>query len=435
MTDKTAAINVREAAYISLSRCESGGKFSNIELDSAINKYGFRGADKSFFTTLVYGVIERKITLDYVIGRFSKTPVNKIESKLLHILRLGAYQILFLDRTPDSAACNESVELAKKYTHKGTAGFVNGVLRNISRNKMSVPMPKEDTDEYLCIKYSVPMYLIELWTSQYGREKTDNILKAINNPPKITLRVNTLKISREELISILKEMNIDCESTPYSPNGIILKDSTAVSDITPLEDGLCYVQDEASQLCSSYLNAEAGELVIDTCSCPGGKSFGICMDMKNEGKVYSFDLHKSKLSLINRGADKLGISIINTEVHNGTEPKNELITKADRVLCDVPCSGLGVIAKKPDLRHKDYSDIKKLPEIQYKILKASSSYLKKGGTLVYSTCTLNKEENENVISRFLSENTGFSLSGETKTFFPDEGSNDGFFMAKIIKNT
>lgn len=428
MTDK---ISVREAAYLCLLRCESGNKFSNIELDHAIEKYGFAGYDRGFFTTLVYGVIERRITLDHVISCYSKTPLHKMENKVLHILRLGAYQILFLDRTPDSAACNESVELAKKHTHKGTAGFVNGVLRNIARNKNSYPMP-DGADEYLSVKYSCPVWLIQLWEEQYGKNKAEKILQAINVFPKLTLRVNTLKTSREEFLLSLNEEKISAEKTEISEDGVVLNDYVPISDIKSIQLGLCYVQDEASQICVDTLDAKRGQTVIDTCSCPGGKSFGIAMKMQNEGVIYSFDLHESKLSLIDKGASRLGITIIRTEAHNGASPKAELIGKADRVLCDVPCSGLGVIAKKPDLRHKSISDIKRLPEIQYGILKASSEYVKNGGYIVYSTCTLNKDENENVVSKFISENDGFCIE-EMKTFFPDEGKNDGFFVCKIKK--
>lgn len=433
-------MKVREAAYLSLERCDKTDKFSNLELDSAIKKYGFEGSDRAFFTTLVYGVIERRITLDYVIGVYSSKPIEKIEPKLRNILRLGAYQILFLSRTPDSAAVNESVELAKYHTHKGTASFVNAILRSISREKSNIPMPKEGSDEYLSVKYSLPEWLISMWRDNYGSEKTEKLLNGMKVAPFITLRVNTLKITREELIEKLKNDGIDSSLSEKCDSAVVLNSNVPISELSPMHEGLCFVQDEASQLCVKAVGAKAGETVIDTCSCPGGKSFGIALEMKNEGKLTSLDLHESKLSLVDRGAEKLGINILSTAVHNGTKPKEDLLGTADRVLCDVPCSGLGVIAKKPDLRHKSPDDISRLPEIQYKILCNGAMYLRSGGTLVYSTCTLNKAENEEVAERFLSEHPEFSPCGDgmyegkpMMTFFPDEHGTDGFFVAKFIK--
>ncbi len=433
-------MNVREAAFLSLSKCASGGKYSNLEVDSAIKKYGFVGNDRAFFTALVYGTIEKRITLDYIIGSFSSKPTEKIEPKLLEILRLGCYQIIFLDKIPDSAACNESVELAKAYTHKGTSGFVNGVLRNISRGKNTIEYPEKGTLEYYSVKYACPTWLCDMWLEMYGAERCESILEGINKNPHITLRVNTLKTDREKLMEELRALGISCEKTEISENGIVLNEFTPIGEVTPLADGLCFVQDEASQICSSSVGAKSGETVIDTCACPGGKSFGMAMDMNNEGMLLSLDLHESKLSLIKSGAERLGISIISPEAQNGTKPREEFIGKADRILCDVPCSGLGVIAKKPDLRHKSPDDIVKLPEIQYSILDNASKYLKSGGYLVYSTCTLNKKENEENRERFLSAHPEFEPSGENMpfglpevTFFPEEYPTDGFYIAKFRK--
>lgn len=433
-------MDVREAALLSLERCGEGDKYSNLEIDSAIKKYGFTRKDRAFFTALVYGVIEKRITLDYVIGKFSSKPTEKIEPRLLHILRLGAYQIMFLDRVPDSAACNESVELAKLHTHKGTSGFVNGVLRNIARNKDTVEYPEKGSLQYYSVKYSCPEWLCDMWISMYGEELGEAILEGVNRNPRITLRTNTLKISRDQLISKLENIGINCEPTALSPYGITLDEFTPFSDITPAEEGLCYVQDESSQLCASALGALPGENIIDTCACPGGKSFGIAMEMNNTGNILSLDLHESKLSLVTHGAEKLGIVIIKTAVQNGAKRRGDLDGTADRVLCDVPCSGLGVIAKKPDLRHKKPDDIARLPEIQYSILDNASRYVKPGGYLLYSTCTLNTNENEAVTERFLAEHDEYAPCAEGMPFdnpqitlFPHEYGTDGFFMAKFKK--
>ena len=437
---KEKIMNVREAAFLSLMKCSAGGKYSNLEVNSAIKKYGFAGNDRALFTALVYGTIEKRITIDYIIGKFSDKPINRIEPKLLEILRLGVYQILFLDRIPDSAACNESVEIAKFHTHKGTAGFVNGVLRHIAREKNNIEYPPKGCLEYYSVKYACPKWLCEMWLAMYGNEKSEKILEGINRNPHITLRVNTLKTNRVELAEILHKSGISCCDTVLSPFGLTLDAFTPISEVTPVAEGLCFVQDEASQLCAMAMGAVRGDFVIDTCSCPGGKSFGMAMDMENDGGILSFDLHESKLSLVKSGAERLGIDMISTGVQNGAKRKEELIGKADKVLCDVPCSGLGVIAKKPDLRHKAPDDIERLPDIQYSILENASHYVKQGGYLLYSTCTLNKKENEDNRRKFLDNHTEFEATAENMpfgksevTFFPDEYGTDGFYMAKFKK--
>ncbi len=431
-------MNVREAALLSLVRCAEDGKYSNLEVDSAIRKYGFSGNDRAFFTALVYGTIEKRITLDYVIGQYADRPIGKIEPKLLEILRLGAYQILFLDRIPDSAACNESVELAKYYTHRGTSGFVNGVLRRIAREKQRIVWPEEGSLAGYSVRYACPEWLCEMWLSMYGREKTEALIGSINRNPRITLRVNTLKTERAALAARLEAEGISCTPTALSPYGLILDEYTPIGQVTAVAEGLCFVQDEASQLCAAAVGARAGELVIDTCACPGGKSFGMAMAMENRGSLLSFDLHESKLSLVRKGAERLGIGIISTAVGNGSKRREELVGRADRVLCDVPCSGLGVIAKKPDLRHKSPEEIGRLPEIQYAILDNAAAYVKENGVLLYSTCTLNDRENGEVRTRFLSshpefrpEREGMPFGESEATLFPSELGTDGFYMAKF----
>ncbi len=423
-------MDAREAAYLSLVRCENSGKYSNLEVDAAIKKHGLEGAERALFTSLVYGVIEKKITLDYYISALSSRPLDKLEGGVKVILRLGIYQILYLDRIPDSAACNESVNLAKKHTHKGTSGFVNAILRSAVRQKEALPMPKKGTDSYLSVKYSCPTWLCEMWRCQYGEEKLIAALEGINRSAVLTLRVNTLKITRDELISRLSARGIDCHKTEISPFGVKITSPTPISELSEIEDGLAFVQDESSQMCVMALAPRQGETIIDCCACPGGKSFSSAICMENIGKVMSFDLHESKLSLISKGAKRLGIDIISPSVQNGEERNTELVGIADRVLCDVPCSGLGVIAKKPDLRHKGRDEITRLPQIQLSILKNSSAYVRQGGTLVYSTCTVNKDENENIVRAFIREHPEFSLDLE-KTVFPGESGADGFYFARL----
>ena len=433
----------REAAFLSLCSCEEKQKYANLELDATIRRYGFTGADRALYTALLYGVIEKRLTLDYYLSRVATTPPEKMESRVRNILRLGLYQILFMDAIPDRAAVNESVELSKLHSHKGADKFVNAVLRGAIRKKEELVPPSEEKEgaaRCLSIRFSLPEWLCESWISMYGRECAGKLAEASCRHPMLTLRVNTLKTDRESVLSLLRRDGIECEPSPIAPYGIRLTSYAAVSDLGVLRDGLCFVQDEASQLCTEAVMAQPGETVVDTCCCPGGKSFGIALSMQNQGFLLSLDLHASKLSLVEEGANRLGIMNLKTRVHNGSHPLAEMLGKADRVLCDVPCSGLGVIAKKPDLREKDPESLAKLPSVQYEILKAGAAYLKPGGRLIYSTCTVNVKENEEVAKRFLSENTSdfeeaplsvFPDEKEVcmKTLFPFEHDTDGFFLA------
>ena len=423
-------MNPRKAAFLSLLRMEKAGKYANLEIDAAIRKYHLEETDRALFTNLVYGTIERAICLDYVIGCFSAQPLEKITPEVRVILRLGLYQILFLDRIPDHAAVNESVELCKAY-RRSAASFVNAVLRRAVRERDGIVYPDPATE------YGISAQLYQLWCAQYGQNVTERILHSLREPAYITLRANTLQITPEQL---RREIECETELTQLCPGGVRLLENMPVSDFAPLEDGLCFVQDEASQYAAHLVGARRGMTVIDACACPGGKSFSMALDMQNEGKIFSFDLHSNKLSLIERGAQKLGIDIIETQASDGTIYRPELAQAADRVLCDVPCSGLGVLRKKPDLRHKDLSQIERLPEVQYAILANCARYVKVGGRLLYSTCTLNRAENEAVVERFLIDHPEFvpdpfeeSEQGFMRTIFPYENGTDGFFIARIIR--
>ncbi|MBR5323117.1 MAG: 16S rRNA (cytosine(967)-C(5))-methyltransferase RsmB [Clostridia bacterium] len=438
--------DVRRIAYESLLKCEIKQSYPNIEIDSAIEKHGITGVDRAFYTVLVYGTIERKITLDYIINCFSGRDIAKIDKEILVILRMGIYQIMYMGSVPDHAACNECVELCKKNGKRSAAGFVNAMLRETIRNKEGIIYPHKEKEavKYLSVVYSYPEWLCEMWFADYGFERAEKMLSALNISPDMTLRVNPLKTDRNSVISYLENKEIKADSGLYAKNAVRLLQSCPVSALDILQDGHVFVQDEASQLCAEILGAESGETVIDTCSCPGGKSFSIALNMQNKGKVYSFDLHGNKLSLVEKGAKRLGVEIIETKEHDGSTFVEVMKESADRVLVDAPCSGLGVIAKKPDLRYKEKSAIERLPDIQYKILNASSNYVKKGGVLVYSTCTINIRENEKVVERFLAEHKefdafDFDLENGIKsekgmlTLYPDIHKTDGFFISRFIK--
>ena len=438
--------DVRKIAYESLLKCEIKQSYPNIEIDSAIEKHGITGVDRAFYTALVYGTIERKITLDYIINSFSGRDISKIDKEILVILRMGIYQIMYMGSVPDHAACNECVELCKKCGKRSASGFVNALLRETIRKKDSIIYPDKNRDavKYLSVMYSYPTWLCEMWLSDYGFDRAEKILSALNISPDMTLRVNPLKTDKDSVLSYLENKEIKSDNGLYAKNAVRLLQSYPVSSLDILQDGRVFVQDEASQLCAEVLGAESGETVIDTCSCPGGKSFSVALNMQNNGKVYSFDLHGNKLSLVEKGAKRIGIEIIETKEHDGSTYIEEMKGIADRVLVDAPCSGLGVIAKKPDLRYKEKSAIERLPDIQYKILNASSNYVKKGGVLVYSTCTINIRENEKVVEKFLDEHkefepydfnleNGIESTNGILTLYPDTHKTDGFFIARFIK--
>ncbi len=428
------AVSVREAAYHSLWKCRASGKYSNIEIDAAIKRHSFPDADRALFTNLVYGTIERGITLDHILAQFSSLPLEEIDPRILIILELGLYQCYFLDRIPDHAAVNECCELAKKFAKAGSVNFVNAILRRAIREKESVHYPdkKSDPISYLSVKYSFPTWLCEMWSSMYGAETAEALLAGASKNPPITIRTNTLLCSREALAEKLAAAEITAVPTPNAPHGLILTGRASFDQLNEIAPGAFFVQDEASQLAVETLSARPGEFIIDTCCCPGGKSFGCALNMQNSGSIFSCDLHANKLSLVEKGASRLGISIIETRAADGSKRDDSLFNKADRVICDVPCSGLGVIAKKPEIRYKSPEDIARLPEVQYKILDNVSGYVKQGGVLLYSTCTLNKAENEDVVNRFLAAHGEFTLDS-MRTYFPHIDGCDGFFTAKLIK--
>lgn len=436
-------MNLRKLALDVLDRHEKNGQYSNIAVDNTISREGLDGKDSRLLSALVYGVIERRITLDFIIDSLSSLPPSKIERTTRNILRMGLFQLMYLDRIPPHAAINESVSLCNKRSR----GFVNALLRSFERKRAGTTLaatfdfPKKDEApmEYLSVTYSYPMALCEKFCGIFGLDKTEAILAAFEKTPPLTLRTNTLKISREALAEQLREKGIDLTLTEHSPHGVRVWGASPAE--LGLSDGLCFVQDEASQICVEALGAKVGDTVVDMCSCPGSKSFGAALNMENRGRLYSFDMHENKLSLVKKGAEALGISIIQTAARDGRDFDQSLSETADCVLCDVPCSGFGVVAKKPEIRYKSLEESAALPDIQLAILKNGARYVKPGGTLVYSTCTLLPEENGENAARFLADNQDFEpcdftvggISSEDGmlTLTPDEHGTDGFFIAKF----
>ena len=423
----------RQLAFDLLQKAEKGKQYSNIILDNALKNSNMNEADKRLASVLFYGVIEKKITLDFQVARLSSRPLEQLDSLVITALRIGLYQLIYLDRIPQHAAINETVDLCSRKS----AGFVNAILRSYTRAPGIALPDKSNKALYLSVAYSVDTKLVEKFISCFGEEKTEAILEGFNKTPDTTLRVNTLKISRQELAEKIESAQL----TYNAPNGIHVKGS--VRQLFGFDEGLFFVQDEASQICVEVLDAKVGQTMLDICSCPGSKSFGAAINMKNQGEVLSFDLHANKLSLVLSGAERLGINIIKTQERDGRNFIPELEGKADRVLCDVPCSGFGVLAKKPELRYKNPEESKALPQIQLDILENACKYVKDSGVLVYSTCTLLPEENHLNIERFLSAHPEFSLcpwqvgnisaTDGMLTLFPHTHGTDGFFIAKLIR--
>lgn len=408
--------SARLVAFETLYKIFFDNAYSNIALDKAIKDIK---EDKAFISALVYGVVERKITLDYFIDKYT---TSKPKPKILTILRLGAYQLLFMDKVPNSAAVNESVKLTKEIKQGYYSSLVNAVLHKIDGDR-NIP------DDNLSVKYSVPQNLLNMWIKQYGRETVEKFLPDINEKPPVFAIPNTLYADADEL---LYELMCDGVEGEIIDGVVMITSSFDLNTVKAFKNGLFHIEDLSSCECAKVLGACEGETVLDMCSAPGGKAFTIAEGMNNKGKIYAFDIHSHRVKQINDGAKRLGISIINASV-NDAEVFNKSIPAADRILCDVPCSGFGIIRRKPEIRYKELDSIADMPKLQLSILETSSRYLKNGGTIVYSTCTLNRKENEKVVNVFLNENSNFILK-EDKTSFPSKNGGDGFYRAVLIKN-
>lgn len=427
-------MNPRKLALDLLIKAEKNGQFTNLALDRALLDSDLSEADRALCSILFYGVIEKRISLDYRLAVLSSRPLRELDATVLNALRLGLYQLTALDRIPPHAAIYETVALCPKKS----AGFVNAILRAHTRTP-ETPLPDKEREpvRYLSIRFSVCEPLADKLLGIYGMSRAESLLNAFAHTPPTTVRVNTLKISRDALAARLG----DTEPTAISPVG--LRVHGALRSLYGFDEGLFFVQDEASQLCVEALAAARGDTVLDICACPGSKSFGSAIRMGNEGQIHAFDLHEKKLSLVVSGAQKMGITILDAMAHDGRDFMPEWESRADRVLCDVPCSGFGVLAKKPELRYKDPAVSEALPDIQLAILETAARYVKIGGTLVYSTCTIFPEENEENVARFLAIHPEFALTpfvagmldcpdGQI-TLLPDTHPTDGFFIAKLTK--
>lgn len=426
-------INLK-TVYDILMAVEQKRQYSNIATNNIIDKN--EPTKPAFVREIVYGVLENKYLLDYKISRLIRGKIKDVRPQDLTILRSGIYQLEYMNSIKSYTVVNESVKLAKKLA-KGRDKFVNAILQRYAREGKNLnPVPKSeeisDIISFWKIKYSFETWILKLFVNQFGLVETENILKSLNRHPNFFVRTNLNEISRDELQKKLKAMGIESVASERTDTALKLFGKNLVAN-SLYERGFYSVQDESSQILIKEMEIEKNLCVVDVCAAPGGKTFAIAERMKNTGMVYSRDIYMHKIKKIKNEAKRLRLSNVQASLWDGTKPEEDLVEKCHRVLCDVPCSGLGVIVRKPEIKYrKNSEEIKKLYEIQFEILRASAKYLKEEGILLYSTCTINRDENEAIVERFLKENIDFKLEKKI-LLLPNRDDTDGFFIAKIVK--
>lgn len=438
---------VRDAAVQVLVAVREHGAYANIALAEILKKNDFDEQERRFLTELIYGAVKAGESLDWIIRCYANRPIEKMPPYIRAILRLGIFQLFFLDRIPPSAVCNEATELTKKYGHMGTAKFVNAVLRSAAREPERAHMPGSNSVEYLAFRFQHPEWLIHRWLEAFGREETEKLCAFDNAPAVLSLRTNRLRIDREKLLELLRNEGAKAYLSEWAPEGILCTEHNALGESEALQKGYFQIQDESSMQVTYVLDPKPGDFVIDMCSAPGGKTTHIAERMNNQGKILALDIYDAKLSRIRDNAKRLGISIIQTKCLDAREIGEQYFEQADCVLADVPCSGLGVLRRRPDARwRKSEKDINKLPFLQKEILESAARTVRPGGVVVYSTCTIEPRENEEVVHDFLEkhgdfhlETTGAYLPLKPSTnrmvqFYPQRDGIDGFFMARLRKN-
>ncbi|GAA0231000.1 16S rRNA (cytosine(967)-C(5))-methyltransferase RsmB [Metaclostridioides mangenotii] len=439
-------MNAREFAFKVICDIETNKNYSNISINKHFKNIEIKNAERGFATELIYGVVENKYYIDYIINKLSKIKVKKMSTFVKTILRMGTYQILFLDSISDYAAVDESVKLAKKYD-KRSSGFVNAILRNEIRNKETIKnIDEKDEVKALSIKYSYNPWMVQNWIEKFGLDFTKDLLEENSKKPNLYIRVNTTKTTRDELIEKLTKMGVECSKISFIEEAVEVKNLKNIENNELFNQGLFTIQDISSMIVGKTINPKENSLVLDVCSAPGGKTTHVATIMNNTGKVVARDIFNHKLKLIKSSVTRLGLNNVDVEEYDALKFDEKSVDKFDYVLTDVPCSGLGIVKRKPEIKFKEKEDLKELPAIQRKILDNASKYVKIGGTLVYSTCTIQDEENINVVKAFLKDNEGFKLdpidsveidleeqnSGVLK-IYPNVHAMDGFFIAKLVR--
>lgn len=443
---KNKQYTARGAAVEVLQQVLDQGAYTNIAINKFLRAHSLEDLERRFFTELVYGTVKAVGTIDWYLGQVVKQPLPKLDKALLAILRLSVYQMVYIDRIPDAAVCNEAVKLARSLVHEGAASFANGVLRGLQRKlaagQCCFPSEEEDDAGYLALKYCHPRWLIKRWLGQFGREGTIGLLEYNNQPATMCLRVNTLATTRARLMEELAAAGAQVEASSWSKDGIICRQLPALGKLLGDQGAAFYVQDESSMLVASVVQPKPGELVLDMCSAPGGKATHMAQLMENKGCIVARDVHEHKLQLIKDNARRLGVTIIKTELGDGTVVDAKLFGKADRVLVDAPCSGLGVLGRRAEGRWtKTRKDLKLFPSLQLAILHNASRYVKEEGLLVYSTCTIEQSENHYLIEEFLKNHPQWQRAGVVHPLtgellpelqlLPQVDGIDGFFICAL----
>jgi len=424
--------DVRNLALSILIDVLEKGSFSHIAIQKELTgRTDLTDRDKKFAMYLIRGTIQRKLTLDHILGQFSKTPLKKMKPVIRTILRMSVFQIMYMDSVPDRAVCNEAVRLTKRRGLSGLSGFVNGVLRSVVRGREEIHWPdrSDDLNEYLSIWYSMPKWLVEKWIAAYGETRCEGMLRAFQTERSITVRPNPDKTDADQLQQILEKEGLICRRLLDPAYAIAISGVTDLMSIPAFRDGLFYIQDAASMHVAEYAGAKEGDLVIDVCGAPGGKSIQIAQMLHGTGTVITRDLSDRKVALIRENIQKMDLHNMQAEVWDARTPDPGLEKKADIVIADLPCSGLGVTGRKAEIRYRiTQDDIDALVSLQQKILTVVSEYVKPGGALLYSTCTVIPEENEGNANWFSDTHPGFKPVMQ-KQYFPSDET-DGFFIAK-----
>ena len=431
----TDSVNTRELVLEMLIEIIEKNQYSHLVLRDVLDKYQYLSKqERAFMTRLTEGTLEHLIELDYIIDSFSKTKVRKMKPMIRSILRMSVYQIKYMDSVPDSAVCNEAVKLAKRHGFGQLSGFVNGVLRNISRNISDVRYPdQKDMVRFLEVKYSMPQWIVKQWINDYGMEKTEQILKGFDRENPLSIRTNTLKCTPEELRDKLKAEGVIVEPVKDLDYAFYISGFDYLNGLQSFEDGLFYVQDVSSMMAVELAAPEENDYVIDVCAAPGGKSTHLAEKLKGTGMVEARDLTDYKVDLIRDNIDRHELHNMKAVLMDATSYDEASVNKADVLICDLPCSGLGVLGRKTDIRYKiSHEQEKELMELQRQILDTVHQYVKHGGTLVYSTCTIDKMENEDNVRWFADKYKDFVLK-EERQLLPGQLGGDGFFLAKFIR--
>ena len=437
--------SARETALRTLMACQRQGAWSDGYLKKAIREDGLDRRDAALATRLCFGVLQNQLRLDWYLAQFSRIPLDKLEGAVLCSLRLALYQIQEMDRVPDSAAVNEAVKLTRKHSRNPkAAGLVNAVLRAYLRQRDELPEPTGKTwEETMSLRYSHPQWLVESFEARLGQEGTEALLDTDDQQPPTTVQVNALQVSPGQALESLQAQGVQAEVHPWLPGCLVLRGTGDLEELEAYQKGWFYVQDAAARMAVLAAGPKAGQRVLDCCAAPGGKSFACAIQMEDQGGVVCCDIHPHKIRLLEAGKARLGFRSLRPQLQNAAQVRPEWLGSFDVVIADVPCSGLGIIRKKPDIRYKAAAPLAGLPKVQREILGNNSAYVRAGGTLLYSTCTLLERENEAVVEDFLSGHPDFFLEsftlpgvGESKgmlTLWPHIHGTDGFFMAKLRK--